>query len=98
LTTPNKGNCGKNACIRILRDRAKHHAKATFKYTCEEEISALIGVLLLSGVSEENHVATEEMFKPTMFSERRFCFLLRYIRFDYRETRNARKKKTHSLP
>jgi len=89
-----------NACMRILRDRAKHHAKATFKDTCEEEILALIGVLLLSGVNEDNHVATEEMFKPTTgipayrtgFSEGRFCFLLRYIRCDDSETSDQRKK------
>jgi len=89
-----------NACIRIIRDRVKQHAKATFKDTCEEEILALIGVLLLSGVNKDNHVATEEMFKPTMgipayrsgFSERRFCFLLRCIGFDDRATRDERQK------
>jgi len=61
----------------------KQHAKATFKDTCEEEILALIGVLLLSGVNKDNHAATEEMFKPTRgipayrsgFSERRFVFV-----------------------
>ena len=37
-----------NACIRILRDRVKQHAKATFKDACEEEILALIGVLQVS--------------------------------------------------
>ena len=94
------------ACIRILRERAKKHIKATFKDTCEEEILALIGVLLLLGVNKDNHVATEKMFKPSMgipayriaFSERRFCFPLRCIRFDGRETRVEHKKETHSLP
>jgi len=89
-----------NACIRIIRDHVKQHAKATFKDTCEEEILALIGVLLLSGVKKDNHVATEEMFKPTVgipayrlgFSERGFCFLLRCIGFDDRATGDERQK------
>jgi len=89
-----------NACISILRDRVKQHAKATFKDTCEEEILALIGVLLLSGVNKDDHVATEEMFRPTMripahrsgFSERRFCFLLGCIGFDDRATGDERQK------
>ena len=55
-----------NACIRILRHHVKQHAKPTFKDTCEEEIVALIGVLLLSGVNKDNHVSAEEMFKPTV--------------------------------
>ena len=68
-------------------------------FSCEE-ILALIGILLLSGVNKDNHAATEEMFKPTMgipayrsgLSERRFCFLLRCIGFDDRATRDERQK------
>jgi len=89
-----------NACTRILRELAKQRFKATFKDTCEEEILALIGLLLLSDANKDNHVATEEMFKlslgipayRTAFTERRFCFLLRCIRFDDPETMNERKK------
>jgi len=41
-----------NTCIRILREHAKQHLKATFKETCEEKFLAVSGVLLLSSVNK----------------------------------------------
>jgi len=74
--------------------------------TYEEEILALIGVLLLSCVDEDNHTTTIEMFKHllgipayrTAFSERTIYFLLRCIRFDDPEMSDERRIKTRSLP
>lgn len=74
-------------------------AKATICPTSTEEIKALIGLLILSGALKNNHLNTEKifnekycssLFRSTM-SERRFCFLLRCLRFDDKTTRDTRR-------
>lgn len=60
---------------------------------------AFIGILIMSGLKQDNHVPTQEMFSKTIgpalyraaMGERRFAFLLRAIRFDDMETREERK-------
>lgn len=73
--------------------------KATICPTSNEEIRALIGLLILSGALKNNHLNTEKifnekycssLFRSTM-SERRFCFLIRCLRFDDKATRDARR-------
>lgn len=64
------------------------------------EVEALIGLLFLAGVKKMNRLNCEELFStagdsPELFrltmSQQRYLFLLRHIRFDDHETRDARK-------
>ena len=74
--------------------------RASYKDTDVKEIKAVIGCLFLSGVLRDNTKNTTQMFHPIfgtpfyrcVFSQRRFDFLLRCLRFDKFETRNQRKK------
>ena len=81
-----------------LRRKIKDKDKATFRDTTLSEMKAFFGVLLMSGVRRDNHLTTEEMwshiygcpFYRTNFSERRFVFIIRALRFDDPATRPAR--------
>ena len=73
--------------------------KASYKDTDLNEIKAVLGVLFLSGVLRDNTLSTSTMFSPLfgtpfyrcVFSQRRFDFLLRCMRFDEYATRHQRK-------
>ena len=81
-----------------LRRKIKDKDKSTFRDTTLSEMKAFFGVLLMSGVRRDNHLTTEEMwshiygcpFYRTNFSERRFVFIIRALRFDDPATRPAR--------
>ena len=83
-----------------LRRKIKDKDKATFRDTTLSEMKAFFGVLLMSGVRRDNHLTTEEMwshiygcpFYKANFSERRFVFIIRALRFDDPATRQARLK------
>ena len=87
-----------NRKIEDLRQKIKDKDKATFRDTTLSEMKAFIGVLLMTGVRRDNHLTTEEMwshiygcpFYRANFSERRFVFITRALRFDDPATRPAR--------
>lgn len=80
---------------------ADNYARETYtRPTNLHELQALCGILLLSGVKKCNHLNAEDLFKsngtvPEIFRMtmclQRFRFLLRFLRFDDLETREARK-------
>lgn len=86
--------------IDALREKVKRRDNPTFKDVSLMELKALLGVLIMSGARKDNQLSTEEMFSPALgcpfyrsvMSERRFCFLLRSLRFDGRATREERRK------
>ena len=90
-----------NRKIAELRDHIGENNidKASYKDTDVKEIKAVIGCLLLSGVLRDNTQSTTTMFSPLfgtpfyrcVFSQRRFDFLLRCMRFDQHATRHQRK-------
>ena len=83
-----------NDILTILRENVRRKHQATFQNTDVLEMQGLIGVLLLQGVKHENHLATVEIFDVELgapayraaMSERRFCFLLRCLRFGNSQT------------
>uniref|UniRef100_A0A6A7FSW8 Transposase n=1 Tax=Hirondellea gigas TaxID=1518452 RepID=A0A6A7FSW8_9CRUS len=73
--------------------------------TTREEVRALLGVLIFSGAQRDNHLTPAEMWSATgpaiyraAMSERRFCHLLRCLRFDNLATRVARRKTDKFAP
>jgi len=87
-----------NSMLTLLRENVHAKYRATFQNTDVVEIQGLIGVLLLQGVKHDNHLASSELFDIQLgapayraaMSERRFCFLLRCLRFDNKQTRTVR--------
>lgn len=87
-----------NKHIQAVQDKYSRERDA--KTTNILELQALIGLLYLAGVMKSNHLNAEdlwrvdgtgvEIFRLTM-SLQRFRFLMRHIRFDDLETREARK-------
>ena len=84
---------------KILLYRAKFKAqKATTEETNIMEIKALFGILVMTGVKNDNHVAAKQMFAPfqgcafyrSVMSKSRFTFLMRVLRFDNAQTRADR--------
>ena len=94
-----------NSQISLLAPKFKAR-KATTELVTWNEIKALIGVLIMSGARKDNHVTTSEMWSQyfgaplyrAAMSERHFCFLIRCLCFDDRETREERKKKDIFAP
>lgn len=78
-----------------------HYLRASYaRLTNKDEISALIGVLLLSGVQKSSKLNAAELFSskgtsPEIFllamSEQRFRFLIRFLNFDDKTTRQDRR-------
>lgn len=86
---------------------AKYKDKtATIASTCEEELTALFGLLLLSAAKKDNHLTSLELFDPTfsgtryisVMSRERFDFLLNCLRFDDKSTRDERKAQDKFAP
>lgn len=84
-----------------IRLKSVNYAKqtSTVSETCKEEVMALIGLLIFSGLMKNNHLNSKQIFDPkisgniyraTMSCER-FLFLLDSLRFDNKETRPDRK-------
>lgn len=90
-------------------DRVTHlYTRASFcRPTNENEINALIGILILSDVQKSSKLNASELFckkgtSPEIFrlamSEQRFRFLLRHIIFNNRSTRVDRRKNDELAP
>ena len=86
---------------KILPYRAKYKAqKATTEEVSISELKALIGILLMSGLKNDNHVSPSQMFSPFVgcplyratMSSARFCFLMRVLKFDDSRTRRQRRE------
>ena len=85
----------------VIEQYKVHYSKkdlTQIRNICPNEIKALFGLLIFSGVHKDNKLSTEEMFSSTgsplyraIMSERRFQFLLRCLRFDNLNTRSQRK-------
>ncbi|XP_066965604.1 piggyBac transposable element-derived protein 4-like [Macrobrachium rosenbergii] len=88
-----------NSQIKELAPKFKTK-KATIEPATLNEIKALIGLLIMSGARQDNHVTTEEMWNQyfgaplyrAAMRERRFCFLIWCLCFDNKDTRDERKK------
>ncbi|CAB3260812.1 unnamed protein product [Arctia plantaginis] len=89
-----------------LRSSKYKESIATISLTCEEELTALLGLLLLSAAKKDNHLTSLELFDPTfsgsryisVMSRERFDFLLNCLRFDDKSTRNERKAQDKFAP
>ncbi|XP_066978516.1 piggyBac transposable element-derived protein 4-like isoform X2 [Macrobrachium rosenbergii] len=89
-----------NDKMNAIREQFSTTYSATFREVNLMEMKAFIGILLFSGIKQDNHVGTEEMWSPvcgcpfyrSVMSERRFSFILRCLRFDDSTTRNVRKQ------
>merc|ERR1711895_220941 len=72
-------------------------ARSMFSDTNLTEIKALIGVLIMTGVRHDGHLNLKMMFDVqfgalfyrSLFSLKRFEWLLRTLRFDHREERDS---------
>jgi hypothetical protein len=92
--------------IELRSSKYKEKTAATISATCEEELTALIGLLLLSAAKKDNHLTSLELFDPTssgtryisVMSRDRFDFLLNCMRFDDKSTRNERKAQDKFAP
>ncbi|CAG4977317.1 unnamed protein product [Parnassius apollo] len=60
----------------VLRSSKYKEQTATISSTCEEELTALLGLLLLSAAKKDNHLTSLELFDPT-FSGTRYISLVR---------------------
>ena len=72
--------------------------KATTGETGISELKALVGILVMSGLKNDNHVSSRAMWNPfdgcplyrSAMSNARFVFLMRCLRFDNSKTRPER--------
>ena len=87
-----------NTKMAQLRTSLKDPDKSTVRDITLTEMKAFIGVLVMSGAHRDNHLTTEEMwshvygcqFYRSVFSDHRFSFIIRAIRFDDPVTRKIR--------
>lgn len=91
-----------NEEIAQKRMKYKKQTDGTLKDIDMDELQALLGLLILSAILKDNHLPTRDMFDSTLsgdryratMSEGRFSFLISCLRFDYKGTREERKKET----
>ncbi|XP_068235612.1 uncharacterized protein [Palaemon carinicauda] len=85
--------------IRLQLYRAKYKVqRATTEDTGIRKLKAMIGILGMSGLKNENHVSDAQMFTPfeggslyrSTMSNARFAFLMRVLRIDNLQTRTHR--------
>ena len=84
--------------INTLKRKYKVQNDPTLSSLSIMELKALLGILILSGIKEDNHVGTDQMWSMvegcplyrSVMSNRRFNFLMRALRFDDSDTRNRR--------
>lgn len=76
--------------------RREHMKGATFRDTNEDEIRALIGILVMTAVRKDNHMSTDELFDRSssmvyvsVMSRDRFDILIRCLRMDDKSIRPA---------
>ncbi|CAK1589288.1 unnamed protein product [Parnassius mnemosyne] len=74
--------------------RRETMTSATFKDTSEDEIRALIGILVMTAMRKDNHMSTDELFDRSsstlyvsVMSRDRFDFLIRCLRMDDKNVR-----------
>ena len=76
----------------------RNRQKSTYKDSNLVEMKCFIGVLIMSGIRKDNHLRAKEMFSSvygcsfykSLFSQKRFEFLIRAIRFDEAVSREQR--------
>lgn len=78
----------------ITNKRRETMTSATFRDTCDDEIRALIGILVLTAMRKDNHLSTDELFERSsstlyvsVMSRDRFDFLIRCLRMDDKNLR-----------
>ncbi|PSN57460.1 hypothetical protein C0J52_08041 [Blattella germanica] len=90
----------KNTNEEIARQRQNYSSAQSFTGdTCTEEMHAYFGILITSAALKDNHLSVEDMWnnfygKPiyrAAMSKERFRFLTNCMRFDDKNTRDARK-------
>ena len=77
---------------------ARNKGKATYSDINITELKCLIACLIMAGTRKDNHLSAEHMFSSiygctfykSLFSEKRFSFLIRCLRFDDQTTRRIR--------
>ena len=86
---------------RMVEERAtlgpKNRYTATFRDTTFNEMKAFIATLIVSGCRGDSHLRTKHMFENLfsvsfyrlLFSEKRYAFILRSLRFDNKAARNG---------
>ncbi|CAG4977276.1 unnamed protein product [Parnassius apollo] len=62
----------------VLRSSKYKEQTATISSTCEEELTALLGLLLLSAAKKDNHLTSLELFDPTFSGTR---YISRLVQF-----------------
>ncbi|GFS91599.1 DDE_Tnp_1_7 domain-containing protein [Nephila pilipes] len=93
-----------NCEIRRQKERYAEKKNSVLE-TCNDEIKALFGILILSAAMKNNNLASNELFDTTLYgqeykagmSEVRFRFLLDCLRFDAKGTREERKESDYNL-
>ncbi|XP_067614094.1 piggyBac transposable element-derived protein 4-like [Eurosta solidaginis] len=78
----------------------------TTSQVTKEELRSLLGIFVLSGALKNNHLSSNELFDPTIcgsqnlaaMSCKRFEFLVKFLHFDDRNTRDDRKKTDKFAP
>ena len=76
-----------------------------YENTTTMELRAFIGCLIMSGDRKDNHLTTELLFTRTygttfyscLFTQKRFEFLIRCLRFDDKDARETSDDKFHKL-
>ncbi|MCP4365098.1 MAG: hypothetical protein GY800_07340, partial [Planctomycetes bacterium] len=91
-----------NVKIAELRNNIGETNRNSFTYsdTNLTEIKCFMGVLIMSGIRHDNHLSAKEMYSQTygcafyisLFSQKRFEFLIRAIRFEEAGTREERRR------
>ena len=75
-----------------------NHRSSTYQLIDLMDLNAIIGMLIFSGSKKDNHTITQEMFSTwsgrpfyrALYSQKRFEFVLRCLRFDDPDTRGER--------
>lgn len=91
----------------IDRKRSKYKSPThTHNQTCIAEVKALLGIFAITAALKNNHLCVRELFntdlcgsryKATMSADR-FEFLVSCLRFDDKETRQARRENDYFAP
>ena len=95
-----------NQRLELLRAKYGRQYSVAFRDLDLMELKAMVGLLIMTGACQDNHVSTKDMwdgmegaplYKSTM-SERRFSMLMRILRFDDLTTRAERARSDKFAP
>lgn len=95
-----------NAEIFQQRKSYKNQGSSTLKDLDMVELRALLGIFILAGAKQDNHMNIKTLHDPTisgeryraLFSGERQHFLMNCLRFDNRETREVRQESDRLAP